>query len=120
MRPIAATRVISGTLLLIAAAALVSLHAQQPPAPAPAFEVASIKRNNSGDGNMSRGMQPGGRLTFVNVPLRQLIVAAYQVQPYQISGGPPWIASDRFDIIAKAENNSSPDQMNLMLRSLLV
>ena len=120
MRQIAATRRTSAILLLIPTMMTAALlHGQQTPADAPTFEVASIKRNNSGDGNMTRGMQPGGRLTFVNVPVRQLIVTAYQVQPYQISGGPSWLTSDRFDVIAKAENNATPDQTNLMLRSLL-
>ena len=40
---------------------------------APKFEVASIKPNKSGDGNMRIGMQRGGRFTAINVPLRDLI-----------------------------------------------
>jgi uncharacterized protein (TIGR03435 family) len=94
------------------------LHPLSVGAQAPSFEVASVKRNNSGDGNVSRGMQPGG-MTFVNAPLRQLIIAAYGVQPFQIIGGPAWMTSDRFDIAAKAEGTPPPEQMNLMLRSLL-
>jgi bla regulator protein blaR1 len=86
--------------------------------PAPSFEVASIKRNKSGDGFVGRGFQPGGT-TFVNVPVRQLIQQAYGVQPFQVIGGPAWINVDRFDITAKAEGTPPPDQMNLMLRSLL-
>lgn len=104
---------------LVPAAGLFVMSLQTPAAAQqPSFEVASIKRNNSGDGNISRGIQPGG-MTFVNVPLRQLIIAAYGVQPFQIIGGPPWMTSDRFDIVAKAEGAPPPDQMNLMLRSLL-
>src|SRR5687767_12649984 len=83
------------------------------------FEVASIKRNTSGEGFILMGMQPGGRLTMVNVPARQLIVRAYQVQPYQVFGGPSWITSDRFDVTAKAETDASPQQLNLMLQALL-
>ena len=88
-------------------------------AQAPTFEVASIKRNNSGTGMMSVGMQPGGRLHMVNVPVRNLIIRAYGVQPYQIIGGPDWITSDRFDVLTKAEGDATPEQVNLMLRSLL-
>ena len=84
----------------------------------PTFEVASVKRNNSGDGSTTRRMQPGGT-TFVNVPLRQLIITAYGVQSFQVIGGPSWITSDRFDVTAKAEGAPPPEQMNLMLRSLL-
>ena len=34
-------------------------------------------------------------------------------------GGPSWLTSDRFDIVAKAPDNASPEQMPLMLRALL-
>jgi uncharacterized protein (TIGR03435 family) len=102
-------------------AGIVSLHAQgpAPQAAAPAFEVASIKRNNSGDGAMTRGMQPGGRVTFVNMPVRQMIIAAYQLQPFQVIGGPAWLTADRFDVIAKAPDGAPPQDTNAMLRSLL-
>jgi uncharacterized protein (TIGR03435 family) len=39
----------------------------------------------------------------INMPLRQLIVRACQVQPYQVLGGPPWVTSGRFDVTAKAK-----------------
>ena len=103
-------------LVLGAALASVTLAAQSA---APAFEVASIKRNKSGDGFMGMGMQPGGRLTMTNMPVRQLIVRAYGVQPYQVLGGPSWITSDRFDITAKAPGDASPQEMNAMLETLL-
>jgi len=103
-------------LVLGAALASVTLGAQSA---APGFEVASIKRNKSGDGFIGMGMQPGGRLTMINMPVRQLIVRAYGVQPYQVLGGPSWITSDRFDITAKAPGDASPQQMNAMLEALL-
>ena len=113
-------------LVLCAALASASLAAQAPdsaqgrqPAGAPAFEVASVKRNRSGEGFISMGMQPGGRLTMTNVPVRQMIVRAYQVQPFQVFGGPSWITSDRFDITAKAPADATPPQLNEMLQTLL-
>src|ERR1700704_2112335 len=85
------------------------LGAQAPPpgpvtdaAANPVFEVASVKQNKSGEGFIRIGMAPGGRFTANNVPLRQLILMAYQVQPFQIEGGPGWMTSDRFDIVAKS------------------
>jgi uncharacterized protein (TIGR03435 family) len=78
-------------------------------APLPSFEVASVKPNKSGEGFIRFGMQPGGRFTAVNAPLRQLIVFAYTpLQPFQIEGGPGWINSDRFDVTAKAEGVVTP------------
>jgi len=87
--------------------------------PAPAFEVASIKRNTSGEGFVTMGLAPG-RPTFVNMPVRQLIVRAFGVQPFQVLGGPSWLTSDRFDITAKAADEAAtPAQMNVMLQALL-
>jgi uncharacterized protein (TIGR03435 family) len=108
--------------LLVLAVVLVSAtpNAQvAPPADTPSFEVASIKKNTSGEGFITMGMPPGGRLTMINFPVRQMIVRAYQVQPYQVSGGPSWITSDRFDITAKAAENATPQQLNAMLQALL-
>jgi uncharacterized protein (TIGR03435 family) len=107
------------------------LRAQAPQtgAAGPAFEVASIKPNNSGDGRVMMGLQPGGRFTATNVPLRLLIRNAYQLQDFQIVGAPSWIASERYDIVAKAEDGAPPEtpsldrtgpnRNQLMIRALL-
>ena len=97
-------------------------------APQPQFEVASIKVNKSGDGRVMLGVQPGGRFNATNVTLRLLIRNAYQLQDFQIVGGPSWIADDHYDIVAKAEDGAlagpapppgQPGPMQLMLRALL-
>ncbi len=92
----------------------------------PAFEVASVKVNKSGDGRVALFGQPGGRFNATNVTLQMLISTAFGTpQPlpnFQILGGPEWIRSDRFDIVAKAPGDASlgPDgQMSLMVRTLL-
>lgn len=106
------------------------VRAQSPqPSPAPAFEVASIKPNNSGDGRVMMQQQPGGRFTATNIPLRLLIRNAYQLQDFQIVGAPSWINSERYDIVAKAEDGTPPEtpsldrtgpnRIQLMIRSLL-
>ena len=79
--------------VLVGALDASTLGAQTPQA-APAFEVASIKPNNSGDGRVMMQNQPG-RFTATNITLRQLIRNAYQLQDFQITGGPGWHASDR-------------------------
>lgn len=90
-----------------------------PGSPAPAFEVTSVKRNTSGEGFISANLAPG-RPSFINMPVRQLIVRAYGVQAFQVLGGPSWITGDRFDITAKAaDDGATPAQLNLMLQSLL-
>jgi bla regulator protein BlaR1 len=98
------------------------LEAQQPAqadATSPAFDVASIKSNKAGDGQMMMQIQPGGRMNLSNVTLRLMIRNASRIQEFQIVGGPDWLALDRFDITAKAEGNPSADQMRLMFQKLL-
>lgn len=88
----------------------------------PPFEAVSIKPNTSGDA--SRGccqLQPGGQLTATNVTLRQLIQFAYQRHGFdrrEVSGGPAWIDSQRFDVVAKA-TDGTPRQTQLTVRTLL-
>jgi len=104
------------------AAVLTAFTAAQSTSPAkpPAFEVASVKPNTSGDGRVLMTPQPGGRLNLVNVPLRLMIRYAYRVQDFQVVGGPDWISTARFDVVAKAEGgNPSQEELQLMLRSLL-
>jgi uncharacterized protein (TIGR03435 family) len=44
---------------------------------------------------------------------------AYNLQDFQITGGPGWVESDRFDIIAKAEGELKPEERGVMMRALL-
>ena len=107
-------------LVLLGVLASATLTAQQPapPAATPKFEVTSVKRNTSGEGFITLSLAPG-RPTFTNMPVRQLIVRAYGVQTFQVLGGPSWIGSDRFDVTAKAPDNATPADNNLMLQALL-
>jgi uncharacterized protein (TIGR03435 family) len=66
------------------------------------FEVASVKLHTSDDPRMFMVGQPNGRFVAANIPLRLLIRTAYQLQDDQIVGGPDWLATDRFDIDARA------------------
>jgi len=64
------------------------------------FEVASIKpADPNGRGVMMRGGP--GQVNFTGVTLRLLIQQAYGVRDFQISGGPAWMNSDRYEIVAK-------------------
>ena len=91
------------------------------------FEVASIKVNKSGDGPSGMRFEPGGRFIATNVTLRGLISNAYGgplqgLLRDQLAGGPSWIDSERFDVLAKAEGDlpRGPDSpLPLMIRALL-
>jgi len=75
----------------------------QSPAGRPEFEVASVKRNLSGvRGQRGPFTSSPGTFTLQNAPLRGLILNAYSVTAQHLVGGPDWVASDAYDINAKA------------------
>ena len=82
-------RQLSAITLLAVVSVAAALRAQSPvPPEAPAFEVASIKENKGTEMRRSVQRQPGGRFNVTNMPLKELIRFAYQVQPYQSRGSP--------------------------------
>jgi uncharacterized protein (TIGR03435 family) len=107
----------------IAALALPLIFGQaQSPAPDAKFDVASIKPNNSGANTIRIRIAPGGRLTAANAPLRLLIASAYQMRPFLLSGGPPWLNSAKYDIEAKGPLKPGipvNEQISQMLQNLL-
>jgi len=97
------SRTMPGPGILVATALLAitaySLFAQQPQPPRPSFEAVSIKPNNLGSGNLGIHATPG-RLK-ANMTTKALIAEAFGVKDLQVSGGPPWLDQDNYDIIAK-------------------
>ncbi len=84
-----------------------------------AFEVASVKPNRSGSGTFSMNSGRGGRFTAINVTLEMLMTSAYDLQDFQITGGPKWQYSDRFDVEAKSVGDPGFEQLRPLLRTLL-
>jgi bla regulator protein BlaR1 len=95
------------------------------------FEVATIKpTKDPGSGQRSLMMSPG-RFWTANIPLREIIMFAYNAKSTsQISGCPDWVASTHYDIEAKEDETASAalvkmppeeriDQVRLMVQALL-
>jgi uncharacterized protein (TIGR03435 family) len=59
-----------------------------------------------------------GIFRSIQTSLRFLILGAYGLQDFQISGGPAWMSSEWYDVIAKAEDPDGKD-MTSMIRCLL-
>jgi uncharacterized protein (TIGR03435 family) len=78
----------------------------------PSFEVASIKPNHSVNQEMNAVSQPG-RFTATATTIKRLIAYAYHVKPFQVSGGPSWVSSDKFDIEAKEPDALAEDLQKL-------
>lgn len=87
-------------------------------ATSPAFDVASVKRNNSTEPRSEFHVNPDG-VTITNYRLRFLIPYVYSIAVYQIARAPSWLDSNKYDIIARAPRGSSDDQIRLMLQGLL-
>lgn len=86
----------------------------------PAFEVASIKRSAPAE-RMPRGFMPTpGRFTAADVPAAALIGFAYRGEVDETRGAPEWSTKENYDVIAPYPAGTAPDQVALMLRSLLV
>jgi len=83
------------------------------------FDVASIKRTAPDAGGSMVGAGRG-QYRAINVPLRVTIASAWNLRDHQIVGAPPWLATDRFDIVAKEpEGTFTDEQRRLMMQALL-
>jgi len=83
------------------------------------FDVASIKAADPDARGMYVRSSPGGRFNVNNMTLKELIVFAWRVQPYQVAGGPSWLDSAHFDVSAKAEKTFQPGELAVAVQSLL-
>src|SRR5580698_4965008 len=82
------------------------------------FEVASVKPNDHGGRALIQALP--GRLVMTNFSLHRLVLLAYGVQDYQLLGDPNWVASEHYDIEAKADGDTSVQEMEgPMLQALL-
>jgi uncharacterized protein (TIGR03435 family) len=95
-------------------------HLRAQPQSAVAFDTASVKsRKPEAKPGANRRMRvsPEG-ITYTDVTLSDSIQAAYGVRRFQVTG-PDWIASARYDIVAKAAGPVPGAQLKLMLQALL-
>ncbi len=105
--------------------ALFAAHAQTP-APQTAntdslrFDVASLKPSlPNQQGGIIRPTPGNQGYHATNLPLRTYLTIAYSVRDSQITGDPSWLGTDRYDLEAKAEKQSTIDELHTMLGHLL-
>ena len=98
----------------------VGLCQTSPPAPSPAFEVASIKPSSGSDPNAYyHGPRiDGARFEFRDATLVTLIGFAYRVPPDHVSGA-AWLDDARFDVVATLPAGAAPRQTAEMILTLL-
>jgi uncharacterized protein (TIGR03435 family) len=107
--------------VLLAAMASFAAFAQASPT-RPEFEVASVKPSAEAEtpmGNVNRGLHiDGAMVSFSGMPLRWYVHYAYTVKETQVSG-PDWLASSRFDVVAKLPAGATREQIPEMVQTLL-
>lgn len=92
----------------------------------PSFVIEVIIKPHTSSGEGSFFYNLPGRFCAIGVTMKTLIEQAYDLNEYQIVGGPSWVNSDRYDIdvqeaAAKSEGDRrlSVNDVRLMLRSVL-
>jgi uncharacterized protein (TIGR03435 family) len=86
----------------------------------PEFELADVHARPRGAyPPMSGGMMGGGRYELHSATMVDLIRLAWGVDADKVVGGPTWLETDRFEVIAKAPANTPSDAMPVMLQKLL-
>ena len=85
----------------------------------PAFEVATIRPAAPAAGG-GRASSSGDRVTLNNTTLLNALARAFGLVSAGQVAGPSWIADSRFDIVAKAPDNTPKEQIPSMLQTLLI
>jgi uncharacterized protein (TIGR03435 family) len=87
----------------------------------PRFEVASVRINTSGERPRVRvnAVPPAGRLTITAMTVKDVILAAYGLQPFELQDHGSRILNQQIDIVARANGAASMGRMQRMLQPLL-
>jgi uncharacterized protein (TIGR03435 family) len=99
---------------------------EPPPAPMmlpgakPEFTVATIKPSRPDAPRGGYGFR-GQDVTTTNVTVNWMIKLAYSMHARQITGGPAWLDSAKYDTVGRPDTPGQPsrDQMKLMIQKLL-
>jgi uncharacterized protein (TIGR03435 family) len=86
---------------MMRAVAILTLLAAALLAQTPGFEVASIRPTGPDERCGTIEPLPGGGLRVCGLALKTIVTWAYDVQDYQVVGGPSWTEKDSWDILAK-------------------
>jgi uncharacterized protein (TIGR03435 family) len=86
-------------------------------AQSPAFDAATIKISQATTGGADTRPR-GNRVSYIHTTLKTALGRAYDLKGYQIVG-PPWITTDRYDMVANGPAGTSSADIPLMLQNLL-
>ncbi len=95
--------------------------AQAPVNASPRFEVASVKENVSHGTSSAISTSSSDRLVITNVPLRFLVLYAYELPDHRLAGMPGWSEERSFDIQAVYPEGKRPSDegVRVLMQNLL-
>ncbi len=85
----------------------------------PAFDVASVRKWSTTEGAGVPFMQANGSFDRNRITVAALVAFAFDLQDFQIAGGPDWIRREAFSVHARTNQTASVAQMKLMVQRLL-
>src|SRR5665213_2318535 len=85
----------------------------------PRFEIADVHTSPQSKNPSMRIGFIRGRYEIKTATMLDLVTTAYGVDASNVIGGPSWLETDRFDIIAKGPADATPDTIKIMLQALL-
>lgn len=106
--------------LLLALAGIAAALQGQSQGAQPQFEVASIRPSEpiTAQGVTAGVHIDGAQVRCLLLSLKDYLGIAYKLKEYQIQG-PDWLASARFDIVAKLPAGATAEQVPQMIGALL-
>jgi uncharacterized protein (TIGR03435 family) len=92
-----------------------------PGANAQSFDVASIRPHAPDDTRFGVKMPSHGRFSATGAAAKLILMLAYDIQETQITGGPSWFATQKWDIEAKSDDGveHSDEETRRMLQNML-
>lgn len=91
----------------------------QPPQRSLKFEVAAIHSSQPGESGSIRPMPNGTGYLVHNMTAKIMMATVYRIPARQITGGPDWFDTERFDVEAKTNQVYNLDDLHTMFQNLL-
>ena len=107
-------------LLLASAVASISVGFGQNQPVRLVYDVASVKPSEPGAPDGEVDPLPGGTgYNAMRISVKDMLSVMYRIPHRQIVGGPEWLSSEKFDVLARADHSYSIDELHTMFQNLL-
>src|SRR5687768_13899582 len=104
---------------LLVALVTLSLATVQGQSPTPTWDVVSVRANNTLPAEIRDEPDPPNGLVMIYNSVQDIIGYAYRLRSLRIIDAPGWIATERYDLQARATRPLSDEEKRLATRALL-